>query len=149
MDYIRELLALLIVSESNMRCLHWLVAGKEFDNTHAGFTTSYYEMISEDVDYIAEVCIRLGIDVLNYDSAYQIAKEKSFPLIDDKHNYSRKDASEICDSILGNIQKYLLVVLDSEVIKEPMNVGIKSTLEGMYEKYDKEKRFLNKRRLVD
>lgn len=149
MDQLTVLLAKLIIHESNMRCLHWLVKGSEFDNSHSGFTTSYYEMISNDIDYVAECLMRNDKDVLNYEEALEIAREENSSMIDSDKKYASVEAAQICNQIFSSILLSLEAVLESTDIKDNIkNVGIRSSLESMYERYDKEKRFLNKRRLL-
>ena len=148
---LRNLLAILIIERSNFQVLHWKVKGHHFDNMHAKVTNDYYETISTDIDDVAEMCMRLGLNPLSYTDAYRIAKttHPNILIVSAESDYSRDQTISMIDAILKTILQVIEGVLYSDEIQnERTNVGIKACLEGLYDKYDKEYRFLNERRKV-
>lgn len=149
---LRNLLAILIIERSNFQVLHWKVKGHHFDNMHNSVTNDYYETVSTDIDDVAEMCMRLGLNPLNYTDAYRVAKS-TYPdilVVSAESDYTRDQTVSTIDVILKTILQAIEAVLYSDEIQNVRtNVGIKAYLEGLYDRYDKECRFLNERRKVD
>lgn len=145
----RTLLSILIIERSNLEVLHWKAKGVSFDTMHNNVTTNLYEKVSDDIDNIAEISMRLGMNPVNYLDAYEeISKISSdIKILSADEDYYRDDIISIISDILRVIMSSILKVLaSSDIQNKPINVGIKSNLEGMFETYDKEYRFLNARR---
>ena len=148
----RTLLSVLLIHRSNFEVLHWKAKGRHFDSMHNNVTTNYYDMISDTVDEVAELGMRMGLVPVNYLDAYREAKNccNDIFVADASKDYSRDEIIATTDVILKNILDTLGCVLYSDTIQnERTNVGIKANLEGMYDKFDKELRFLNSRRHQD
>ena len=145
----RLFLAQLMHYNMNIKNLHWLVHGDEFDSIHNGITNDYSDKLCEDIDYIAEVLLRNSEQPLNLIEAAQLitSANRKFVTVNTDHLYSKSEVYGILQKMLQDIQlsiEYLIRSLEGEV----KQVGIKSTLESMYEWYDLQTRFLNKRRII-
>ena len=149
----RELLSVMMIQRSNFEVLHWKAKGRHFDNVHNNVTTGYYEMVSDDIDTIAEMGMRMGYNPLNYITAYKVASKicgNKLEFVDANVDYSRDEIIDKTDKILQLILLCIAQVLTTDEMQNNIrNVGIKATLESMYDKYDKECRFLNARRKMD
>ena len=134
--------------ESNFRNLHWNSAGNEFNDAHKSITTDYYDMIGGDIDKIAEIIAMLGENAPNYIEVLDIIKnqDKNFLIIDSSALYSREEIIKFADIMLNDICILLSCCLESEVLSDPMNAGIKSELESILYNYTLEARYINKRR---
>ena len=144
-----ELDAVLRIYEQNFRNLHWNSKGIEFNDSHKNITTEYYEMISADVDKVAEILAMLGIDPFNYLEAaeYVTKSEVKYFVVDSKTHYSKLEICKFADIMLADICVILSAAI--EEITDPINAGVKSELETMLYNYFKELRYLNKRRLEE
>lgn len=148
MDF-KKLIAMLIIQRSNFQILHWKVRGEDFDNMHANVTNGYYEMVSSDIDDVVEVAMRLDINPVNHIEACKIVLNdgNSNIMYPSDKDYSRDEVIVLINKSLINILSCIKDVLETDEIQnEISNVGIKSYLEALYDKYDKECRFLNRRR---
>lgn len=143
-------LAQLIVEETNLRCLHWCACGKHFDRAHA-LADEYRKMVSEDIDTIAEYSDMLETGVCNIPEAMEILdnSERDFLIVDTSKNYDKKTIQAYINMILREIVDSLQILLSSDDIQNNNNVGIRSDLETICGKYDKQLRYLNKRRQMD
>lgn len=142
------LFAMLQLHKSNFQVLHWKSVGSEYDTMHKDVTTDYYEKLADDADVVAENLMRQGIDPGNYFSVIRILREtNNLFFVDETKSYRREEivakTDEIFKILLDQIAKCLL---SPEIKDDIKNVGIKSFYEGLYDKYDLEYRFLNKRR---
>lgn len=146
---IKDLLSVLIVERSNMQVIHWKAKGRGFDTIHNNVTSSLYDEISDDIDVVAELGMRIGVTPVNYMDALRFATKStpSLKVYSAEEDYDRERAIELVDNSLKNIHGAILSVLTSdEIANDVQNYAIKIALEGLYEKYDKEYRFLNQRR---
>lgn len=143
------LFALLQLHKSNFEVLHWKCYGCDYDTLHKEVTSQFYEDFAEDADTVAENLMRQGMNPGNYFSVMRILREtEHLDFVDDTKLYTRNEVVQKCDEILKCILEQIEKCLQTPEIKENIkNVGIKSFYEGMYDKYDKEYRFLNKRRI--
>lgn len=149
---IKELLSVLIVERSNVEVIHWKSKGDFFDEIHNNITSSLYDMIADDIDVVAELGMRMGINPVNYMDAlrYGTKSNPSLKVYSADNDYNRETAIKLLDNTLRNIHTSVLAVLTSDEISgNAENLAIKIALEGMYEKYDKEYRFLHQRRKDD
>ena len=144
---LKVFLAQLTLYESNFRVLHWNSTGNGFDRAHLA-AGDYYEMVADDIDVIAEYLGRLDIFPANIIEAVHIIEqaEETFTVIPTNKLYTKEEVFKYIDTLLGSIKHSIELLLDTDEIKDMSNVGIKAALEGLHDKYDKEHRYLNKRR---
>lgn len=145
------LFSLLEIQRSNMHVLHWKACGNGFDTAHNKITNDYYEKITSDIDDVAEMMMRQNINPCNYIEVHKTLRDAGIDarIYSSESNYSRSDIIKACDEILGEICSAIIDVLKTPEISEKCeNIGVKSFYEGLLDSYDKEYRFLNKRRLV-
>ena len=148
----KELTAVFALEAHNFKVLHWMAKGKQFDRIHVKLASDYYDMVSDDLDVIAEYGMRLKEGVPNYADVITLLKDT------DCCDYEIIEGNDVdyetfvakADKILGDIIKSIICVYKREDIQnEPINVGIKSGLEGLIDKYDLQYRYLNERRKPD
>lgn len=139
--------ALLRLYEQNFRNLHWNSAGLEFNDSHKNITTEYYEMVSEDVDAVAEILCMFDVNPANYVEAYELISksENQYLIIDSGKKYTKAEIVELSETMLKDICDLLAGIITQ--IQNPLDAGIKSEFESMLFKYSKEARYLNKRRM--
>ena len=145
MENIQLLQAMLTVHADNFRMLHWKACGKNFDSAHK-IAGDYYEMLSGDIDDVAEVMLRDDILPLNMLKCAQLVLNHGTNVqgITSSNDYDKEDIIEYSDKILGEIVNTIKITLEDYQVEH--SVGCKAYLEGLYDKYDKEWRYLNKRR---
>lgn len=146
---LKNLLSILIIHRSNFEILHWKSKGCDFDTIHNSVTAGYYEKLSNSVDEIAEMGLRLGINPVNYLDAYREAKKinPDIIILDTSKDYNRDEVIDTTEAIFKEILTSISsVIFTDEMQNTKSNVGIKSALESMFNEYDKEYRFLNNRR---
>lgn len=138
---LKTFLSVLIVYRSNFQVLHWLAAGKSFEVIHKK-TEEYYNEISDDVDVIAEMVLRNSDEIVNYKEALEIIEEddNNFILVDSKRSCEMEDFIELSTKMLKDI----LSCIES-VLEDVDNIGIKSSLESLYEKYDLQANYILRR----
>lgn len=144
-----ELLAALLINESNFKVMHWMSKGHEFDSIHKNITTEYYDMCDDNADKVAEMCIRLDIDPLNYREALEVAEksDKKFIIVKSDKDYSKDEIIETADHIFRTILELIEACLqEDEIAKDIKNVGIKAELESMHSEFDLQFRYINARR---
>lgn len=144
---LKTFLSVLLVYRSNFHVLHWLAKGKNFFRVHDK-AAEYYEEILNDVDVIAEMILRRDGSIVNYEEALEVIKEDEnheFLLVDSEKTYNAKEFKDNATKMLNDILQCIEELLATEYIQEPKNVGIKATLEGMYDKYDLQANYLLKR----
>lgn len=137
---------------ANFQMLHWKVCGKGFDRFHANITTECYEKLDKDADDIAEILMRQGASPLNYYEVLTTLNNDGghTKIIKSNKDYSAEDVTKCISMYYEDICSQILKCLDSDAIKNVReNVGIKSYYEALYNEYDKELRFLNRRRSCD
>lgn len=143
---LRQLCAVFTVYSHNFHILHWGATGHRFDTIHK-LADDYYKMMTDDIDVIAEQALRLGQNPGGYCENTKILDDckASFLCLD----YEEVNYEEFCrytDAMLEHVLLSIQAVLDTPEIKDPRNVGIKATIEGLHDKYDLHLRYLNKRR---
>lgn len=138
------------IHKSDFQMLHWKTIGDGFDRFHTNITSGYYEKLDKDIDDVAEVLLRQGVNPPNYFEVVMVLNEdgEKVKSISSKKDYRKTEIISYTDMILKKILNQIIKCLDSDEIKNVKeNVGIKSYYEALYNDYDKEYRFLNKRRL--
>lgn len=140
--------ALLRLYEQNFRNLHWNAKGEDFNDSHKSITTEYYEMVSEDVDKVAEILAMMGENPCNYPQALEIinADEGKFVIVDTEKLYTRAEIIEISGIMFNDICNILSVIITE--MENPLDAGIRSELETLLYNYTLQYRYINKRRAM-
>lgn len=149
MERLKILLAVLQLYRSNFQNLHWNAAGNEFDKMHNDITGSYKDLCDQNVDIVAEMLTRLGVNPANYKETLDIitSSDKDYLLIDSTVLYEKLDIVKFADIMLQDILKEIEMTLSTPEIKDNIsNVGIKAELEGIHNTFDLQYRYLNRRR---
>lgn len=140
---LRTFLSVLTVYHTNFKVLHWMAEGKSFFIIHEK-ADDYSKYILDDIDVVGEMCLRSNEGIVNYTEALKIIEDDEnheFLLINSNESYDvekfKKNASKMFNDILSCIKE----ILDEGV----ENIGIKASLESMYDKYDLEVNYLLKR----
>lgn len=152
----KVLTAMFNVYADNFRVIHWGAKGKQFDRIH-NISQKYYNMISEDVDVLAEMALRVNqepcifINTLKTLSDYE---ERKFFIFEEFQDSDYDSFIRIATTMLQDIVLSLSDILDTDLFKGDsdetrINVGIKSEIEGLISKYDLEARYLCARRFKD
>lgn len=147
MKSLQKLQALLTTHADNFRILHWKACGHNFDSAHK-IAENYYEMLSNDIDDVAEIMIRYDINPLNMISCVKLSLEYNTikDTVKPSNNYDKYDIVEISDSILEELCSIIKDTIQD--FQDEDSIGVKSYLESLFEKYDKEYRYINRRRSI-
>lgn len=148
MNELIKLNALLRLYESNFLNLHWNAKEEDFNDSHKGISTDYYELTSKYIDVTAEMICRLGKCPLNYKEVCILSEKSGNIFVESQKLYDRKDIIELSDKMLSDIVNNITTCLESEEMQSSINAGIKSTLESMLEEFDIQYRYINKRRML-
>lgn len=146
---LRDLLAVFVLEESNFNILHWNCHGKKFDRMHS-LANDWYDRCNSAKDAVAEMAIRCGQNPIHYGEAIEVLKdfEINFKVLTSDDKFDWDEFMNESQEIIKNICTSIAVVLNSDDIqKKPENVGIKATLEGMYEEWDLDMRYKNPHRM--
>ena len=140
---LRSLFILLTVSEANFRMLHWMAEGRKFREMHAD-ADSFRSMVSDDIDAVAEMILRNTDEI----PSLRIISNNLQTIIDTRgETIQYEKYLAYCNKILtGNLDAIEACLKTDEIANEIKNVGIKASLEAMYDKYDLQARYLMKRR---
>lgn len=149
MSEIKEAIAIFILHENNMRCLHWNCVGHDFMTAH-GVAEEYTEHICSDIDKLAEFNDILGNspNQVNLIEAAKIIEEsdKKLFLVDPSKYYSADDVYKCMTIILSDLKSVIEELLD-EIDGDDV-AGIHSELETMHHYYHFQRDYLNKHRLI-
>ena len=149
MPEIKEAIAIFILHENNMRCLHWNCVGHDFMTAH-GVAEEYTEHICSDIDKLAEFNDILGNspNQVNLIEAAKIIEEsdKKLFLVDPSKYYSADDVYKCMTIILSDLKSVIEELLDE--IDGDNVAGIHSELEAMHHYYHFQRDYLNKHRLI-
>mgnify|MGYP000738673658 CR=1 FL=1 len=149
MPEIKETIAIFILHENNMRCLHWNCVGHDFMTAH-GVAEEYTEHICSDIDKLAEFNDILGNspNQVNLIEAAKIIEEsdKKLFLVDPSKYYSADDVYKCMTIILSDLKSVIEELLD-EIDGDDV-AGIHSELETMHHYYHFQRDYLNKHRLI-
>lgn len=145
MDF-KTLLSVLLVYRSNFHVLHWMCKGEAFFTIHAK-ASEYADMVLGDVDVIAEMILRHEDNIVNYKDALDIVEncEEHFVMVPSDKLVDINEFSKYSQKMFSDIMRCIERLLEAEEIKQPSNVGIKATLEGMHDRYDLQCRYLLRR----
>lgn len=149
MDEQVKLFAMLQLYRANFQMLHWKACGRSFDRFHENVTTGYYEKLDKDVDDVAEILMRQGANPLGYYDVFvkMNSGDSKCKIVKSDKDYSGDDITKLTNLFLKDILDQISRCLNSSEIKDMReNIGIKSYYEALYNEYDKEYRFLNRRR---
>ena len=144
----KELTALFTVYSNNFKVMHWGSIGPKFDRIH-NLSQEYYDMTSDDLDVLAEMGLRIGqkpATIMESTKILAEVEEHKFFVFDSFSDCDYECFVKTANIMLSDICKCLELVLASEEMKDPSNVGIKASLEGLHDKYDLQARYLNARR---
>ena len=115
MPEIKEAIAIFILHENNMRCLHWNCVGHDFMTAH-GVAEEYTEHICSDIDKLAEFNDILGNspNQVNLIEAAKIIEEsdKKLLLVDPSKYYSADDVYKCVTIILSDLKSVIEELLD-------------------------------------
>lgn len=144
------LLTKLTVFGENIRMLHWNAKGDEFGYVHDTLTNDLYEKLSDDVDRVAEIMIRLSCRPLNILEIVQVQQKniEDIFIVNSNYLYDKDSVYKNIQKMLKSIMETIEEILELEVIQDVKNTGIRSDLEAMHNEYDIERRFKNARRLM-
>ena len=149
MPEIKEAIAIFILHENNMRCLHWNCIEHDFMTAH-GVAEEYTEHICSDIDKLAEFNDILGNspNQVNLIEAAKIIEEsdKKLFLVDPSKYYSADDVYKCITIILSDLKSVIEELLDE--IDGDNVAGIHSELETMHHYYHFQRDYLNKHRLI-
>ena len=149
MPEIKEAIAIFILHENNMRCLHWNCVGHDFMTAH-GVAEEYTEHICSDIDKLAEFNDILGNspNQVNLIEAAKIIEEsdKKLFLVDPSKYYSADDVYKCMTIILSDLKSVIEELLDE--IDGDNVAGIHSELETMHHYYHFQRDYLNKHRII-
>ena len=149
MPEIKEAIAIFILHENNMRCLHWNCVWHNFMTAH-GVAEEYTEHICSDIDKLAEFNDILGNspNQVNLIEAAKIIEEsdKKLFLVDPSKYYSADDVYKCVTIILSDLKSAIEELLD-EIDGDDV-AGIHSELETMHHYYHFQRDYLNKHRLI-
>ena len=140
--------ALLRLYEHNMKVLHWGCYGPKFDRGHK-LCDEYAAMIHDDVDWAGETGLRLDQNPPSFDQILELLKASEHNYI--VCQYKLIDYPELTKTVakmLNDIIEACIEIHDSDLLEEPRNIGIKSAIEAIIDKYDFEARYLNRRRAM-
>lgn len=150
MPEIKEAIAIFILHENNMRCLHWNCVGHDFMTAH-GVAEEYTEHICSDIDKLAEFNDILGNspNQVNLIEAAKIIEEsdKKLFLVDPSKYYSADDVYKCMTIILSDLKSVIEELLNE--IDGDEVAGIHSELETMHHYYHFQRDYLNKHRLIN
>ena len=144
----RTLQSNLTIFANNIKMLHWNCKGDEFGCMHDELTNDLYDKMTDDVDRVAEMMIRLSLRPLNLYEVVEIGEENDTPVVNSNYLYEKEEVYKYIQKMLIVIMKNIEETLELDVIQDIKNTGIRSDLEAMHNEYDIERRFKNARRLL-
>lgn len=150
MEEQRSLLALFQLYRSNFTILHWKAKGIDFDTIHKTMG-EYGDKVSGDIDVVAEMIIMQEGHPVGYEETIRLLSNIDNTSVDIKallpeDDYPRDEAISQANKMFKNILTFITIILDKIDGHEEL-IGVKSQYENMYYEYDKEFRYLNRRRL--
>ena len=147
MDF-RIFLSVLLIYQHNFRILHWNACGCHFDTIHE-LANNYYNTLSEYIDKIAEIAIRLNQKPVDYKEAAELLESydgHDFTMLEADKDYDDNAFTAQCDTMFADVLTCIEELLKSSELEDVKNVGIKADLESMYSEVDLQYRYINKRR---
>lgn len=152
----KELTAVFTIYANNFKILHWGAIGRGFDIIHEQ-SEKYYNMLSEDLDKVAEMALRMNeTPAAHFETTGILAdfEGREFFIFETYKNCDFDDFTKISTVMLQDITICLIEVLHNECFDTSdnnnlINIGIKAELEGLVNKYDLEARYLSARRFKE
>ena len=140
--------AILRTYEHNAKVIHWGAYGPRFDRVHK-LCDEFEAMFHEDVDYAGETGLRLEQAPPSFDKIMEVLENS-------EHNYivcqykliGYEEAIKTLQKMCADVMEALVEIHESDIMQQPVNMGIKSSIESVYDKYDFQVRYLNKRRAM-
>lgn len=140
--------AILRTYEHNAKVIHWGAYGPRFDRVHK-LCDEFEEMFHADVDFAGETGLRIDQAPPSFDNIMSVLENSD-------HNYivcqykliGYDEAIKTLQKMCADVMQALIEIHESELMQKPENMGIKSTIESVYDKYDFQVRYLNKRRAM-
>lgn len=127
----------------NMRMLHWFSTGKHFNGLH-DTCNEYYEKMSEDIDFIAELCMMHDVEPCAYSEVSKVLDSS------DMKFYELVPADYKCKSVYFNCKMMFETIIEAlDKIKERLSSDEVSEIETIQYYYRKELQYKIKRRLKD
>lgn len=106
-------------------------------------------MFHADVDFAGETGLRLEQEPPSFDNIMKILESSENNYIVCQYKLIGYDeAIKTLQRMCADVMKALIEIHDSELMQQPVNMGIKSSIESVYDKYDFQVRYLNKRRAM-
>ena len=140
--------ALCRLYEHNMKVLHWGCFGPKFDRAHK-LCDQYADLIHEQVDWAGETGLRIGQNPPSFDQILSILKNADHDYVVCQYKMIEyAEVTKYIEKMLHDIMEALVELHELDIMEEPTNMGIKSTIESIYDKFDFEVRYLNKRRMM-
>lgn len=132
---LKTFLSVLLVYRSNFHVMHWMAKGENFFTLHSK-AEEYYNEILKDADVVAEMILRKSNKIVDYKEALDIIsadENHEFLLVDSEITYDTDKFKKYSTKMFKDI-----LVCIEELLEEDnnINIGMKSSLEAMYDKYD-------------
>ena len=140
-------LAALLVYRHNLQILHWMANGESFLTIHEQ-AQKYYELLTKDIDTVAEMYLRYSNTIVNYKEAYELIEHSDHAfLVVSGNDFCDMEAFTTFSGQMFNDLKYCIETLltDQEEFESIKAVGVKSELENMHNEYDLQANYILKR----
>lgn len=137
-----EAAALFTVHSYNCKILHWGACGERFDDIHM-LSEEYSNMLRGTQDVIMEMGLRNGETPAKFSSIGKAIKDD---YILEYTEFEYDDFCEKITDILENVLEILHELYENELYNKPINIGIRSTIESIFDSYDMQLRYIHARR---
>lgn len=122
MENLKKIFAGLVLTDYNIRTLHWKVSGENFDNFHK-LADEYHETFNKYIDEIAEILLICGscpMNLLNVIKILNDDKNIDFCLLDNENTYyDAKTLIILINKMLNSmIACYNKALLDNSIPEE-------------------------------
>ena len=117
--------------------------------SHSGNTRRLAELIHEQVDWAGETGLRINQNPPSFDQILNLLKHADHDYVVCQYKMIEyAEVTKYIEKMLHDIMEALVELHELDFMNEPTNMGIKSTIESIYDKFDFEVRYLNKRRMM-
>lgn len=138
--------AILTMYKRNFKLIHWGAIGPKFDRMHT-ISENYASMLEKDIDEVAEMGLRCNENPVNIDGILkELEKEDGSYIMLEFKSFTYTEFTSATDKMFAGILKAIAELRNSSKLQEDSNMGIKASLESMYDRYDLQYRYLNDRR---
>ena len=144
-------LAVLLVYRHNFQILHWMANGESFLTIHEQ-AQKYYELLTKDIDTVAEIYLRYNNEIVNYKDAYDLIEDsdRNFLLVTGNDFCDMKSFVFYSEKMFNDLKDCIESLLtDQEQFESIKSVGAKSELENMHNEYDLQSNYIVKRLGID